>query len=58
MAANLSKEPTNLESVREVYATTVVVILVSAAIGLYLFAVDQVLLNSVAWIFRKFGAGA
>jgi preprotein translocase subunit SecE len=88
MAANPSKEPTKLESVREaaggrfergrlflsevrnelkrvtwpsqkeVYATTVVVILVSAAIGLYLFAVDQALLNSVAWLFRKFGTGA
>jgi preprotein translocase subunit SecE len=43
---------------KEVYATTVVVILTSAAMGLYLFAIDQVLLNTVAWIFRKFGAGA
>jgi preprotein translocase subunit SecE len=45
-------------SQKEVYATTVVVILTSVAIGIYLFALDQVLLNSVAWLFRKFGAGA
>ena len=44
-------------SQKEVYATTIVVILTSVAIGLYLFALDQVLLNSVAWLFRKFGAG-
>ena len=45
-------------SQKEVYATTVVVILTSVAIGLYLFALDQVLLNAVAWLFRKFGAGS
>jgi preprotein translocase subunit SecE len=44
-------------SQKEVYATTVVVIITSVAIGMYLFAVDQVLLNIVAWLFRKFGAG-
>ncbi len=43
---------------KEVYATTVVVILTSGAIGLSRFSHDQVLLNSVAWLFRKFGAGA
>jgi preprotein translocase subunit SecE len=43
---------------KEVYATTVVVILTSVAIGLYLFALDQVLLSAVAWLFRSFGAGA
>jgi preprotein translocase subunit SecE len=41
---------------KEVYATTVVVILTSAFFGLYLFALDQLFLNTVAWIFRKFGA--
>jgi preprotein translocase subunit SecE len=41
---------------KEVYATTVVVILTSAFFGLYLFALDQLFLNTVSWIFRKFGA--
>jgi len=45
-------------SQKEVYATTVVVILFSIAIGMYLFAIDQILLNSVSWLFRQFGAGA
>ncbi len=44
-------------SQKEVYATTIVVILTAVAIGLYLFALDQVLLNAVAWLFRRFGAG-
>jgi preprotein translocase subunit SecE len=43
-------------SQKEVYATTVVVILTSVFFGLYLFAIDQVLLSLVQWIFRKFGA--
>jgi preprotein translocase subunit SecE len=43
---------------KEVYATTVVVILFSVAMGMYLFAIDQILLNSVSWLFRQFGAGA
>ena len=43
-------------SQREVYATTVVVILTSAFFGLYLFLLDQVLLNTFQWILRKFGA--
>ena len=43
-------------SQKEVYATTVVVILTSVFFGIYLFALDQVLLNGVQWIFRKFGA--
>jgi preprotein translocase subunit SecE len=43
-------------SQKEVYATTVVVILTSVFFGIYLFALDQVLLNAVQWIFRKFGA--
>jgi preprotein translocase subunit SecE len=45
-------------SQKEVYATTVVVILTSVAIGMYLFALDQVLLAAVAWLFRTFGVGA
>ncbi|HKT80410.1 MAG TPA: preprotein translocase subunit SecE [Vicinamibacterales bacterium] len=45
-------------SQKEVYATTIVVILTSVAVGLYLFAVDQALLAAVAWLFRSFGAGA
>ena len=40
---------------KEVYATTVVVVLMSVAVGLYLFAVDQVLFNGVQWLFRRFG---
>ena len=44
-------------SQKEVYATTIVVILVSVSIGLYLFAIDQLLLNAVSWLFRQFGAG-
>jgi preprotein translocase subunit SecE len=43
-------------SQKEVYATTVVVILTSAFFGLYLFALDAVLLNIYQWILRKFGA--
>ena len=44
-------------SQKEVYATTIVVILTSVAIGLYLFGVDQVLLTGVSWLFRHFGGG-
>jgi preprotein translocase subunit SecE len=43
-------------SQKEVYATTVVVILTSMFFGVYLFALDQVLIKSVEWIFHKFGA--
>ena len=42
-------------SQKEVYATTVVVILTSLFFGLYLFAVDQVFFNLLQWIFRRFG---
>jgi preprotein translocase subunit SecE len=42
-------------SQKEVYATTVVVILVSVFLGLYLFLLDQFFLNVVQWIFRRFG---
>ncbi len=41
---------------REVYATTVVVILTSAFFGLYLFSLDMLLNAAVNWIFRTFGA--
>jgi preprotein translocase subunit SecE len=44
-------------SQKEVYATTVVVILTSVAIGLYLFGIDQVLVAAVSWLFRTFGGG-
>jgi preprotein translocase subunit SecE len=40
---------------KEVYATTIVVILVSIFFGLYLFALDQVLLRVIQGIFRLFG---
>ena len=43
-------------SQKEVYATTVVVILTSAFFGLYLFVLDQILLNTFQWILRRFGA--
>jgi preprotein translocase SecE subunit len=43
-------------SQKEVYATTVVVIATSVFFGIYLFALDQLLLTSVQWIFRRFGA--
>ena len=43
-------------SQKEVYATTVVVILTSAFFGIYLFAIDFGLLSLVDWIYRKFGA--
>jgi preprotein translocase subunit SecE len=43
-------------SQKEVYATTVVVILTSAFFGLYLFVLDQLLLNVFQWLLRKLGA--
>jgi preprotein translocase subunit SecE len=43
-------------SQKEVYATTVVVILTSAFFGLYLFVIDQILLNFFQWLLRRFGA--
>jgi preprotein translocase subunit SecE len=42
-------------SQKEVYATTVVVILTSLFFGLYLFILDIGLNNLVQWIFSKFG---
>jgi preprotein translocase subunit SecE len=41
---------------REVYATTLVVIITSAFFGLYLFTLDQLLNSAVQWIFRTLGA--
>ena len=41
---------------REVYATTVVVILTSTFFGLYLFGVDIVVSSIVQVIFNRFGA--
>jgi preprotein translocase subunit SecE len=41
---------------KEVYATTVVVILFSVFFGLYLFILDYGINNLVQWIFRRFGA--
>ena len=43
---------------KEVYATTVVVIVVSIFFGLYLFALDFGIDSLVIWIMRKFGVGA
>ena len=41
---------------KEVYATTVVVILTSIFFGVYLFVLDYGLNSLVQWIFRRFGA--
>jgi preprotein translocase subunit SecE len=41
---------------REVYATTIVVLLTSAFFGLYLFGVDIVVNTIVQAIFNRFGA--
>jgi preprotein translocase subunit SecE len=40
---------------REVWATTIVVILVSMFFGLYLYTVDMILSRVVAWAFTRFG---
>ncbi|MFO7302337.1 MAG: preprotein translocase subunit SecE [Acidobacteriota bacterium] len=40
---------------REVWATTIVVIIVSVFIGLYLYAWDLVLSWLVAWVFERVG---
>jgi preprotein translocase subunit SecE len=42
-------------SSKEVYATTIVVILVSVFFGVYLFILDFGLLKLVQWIFKMFG---
>ena len=41
---------------REVYATTVVVIITSIFFGLYLWIVDMGLTRVVSWLFRTLGA--
>lgn len=41
---------------KEVYATTVVVILTSVFFGVYLWGVDILLNAVVGWIYRTFGA--
>ena len=41
---------------KEVYATTVVVILTSAFFGIYLWGLDVLLTAAVSWLFRQFGA--
>ena len=41
---------------KEVYATTIVVIITSAFFGIYLFTLDVLLNAAVNWIFRTFGA--
>ena len=45
-------------SQKEVYSTTVVVIIVSVFFGLYLFSLDFGIDSLVIWIMRKFGVGA
>jgi preprotein translocase subunit SecE len=40
----------------EVYATTVVVILVSVFFGIYLFVLDYGINTLIGWIMRRFGA--
>jgi preprotein translocase subunit SecE len=41
---------------REVWATTLVVILVSTLFGVYLYAVDLGISAGVGWVFKRFGA--
>ena len=43
-------------SQKEVYATTIVVILFSVTMGVYLWIVDLILTNGLGWLFRMFGA--
>ena len=43
-------------SQREVYATTLVVILFSVFFGIYLFGVDLLIGRGVEWILGRFGA--
>ena len=40
---------------REVWATTIVVILTSTIFGLYLYGIDLALSRLVAWIIERFG---
>ena len=41
---------------REVYATTIVVILTSAFFGIYLWGLDLLIGRAVEWVYRSFGA--
>jgi preprotein translocase subunit SecE len=41
---------------REVWATTVVVILTSLLFGVYLYSIDLSLSAMLSWVFRRFGA--
>ena len=41
---------------KEVYATTIVVILTSVFIGLYLFILDYGINSFVYWLYRRLGA--
>jgi preprotein translocase subunit SecE len=41
---------------KEVYATTLVVILTSVFFGVYLYGIDLLLNGVMGWIFRTFGA--
>jgi preprotein translocase subunit SecE len=41
---------------KEVYATTIVVILFSVAMGIYLWGVDMILSKTLGWVYRFFGA--
>jgi preprotein translocase subunit SecE len=41
---------------REVYATTVVVILTAVFFGMYLWGLDIAINTAVNWIYRQFGA--
>ena len=43
-------------SQREVYATTLVVIIFSVLIGIYLFGVDLLIGRGVEWLLSRFGA--
>jgi preprotein translocase subunit SecE len=41
---------------REVYATTVVVLLTSAFFGIYLWGLDLLIGRAIEWVYRSFGA--
>ena len=41
---------------REIYATTVVVIVTSAFFGVYLWTLDMVVDRAIRWVFRSLGA--
>jgi preprotein translocase subunit SecE len=43
-------------SQKEVYATTVMVILTSVFFGVFLWVVDLALTAAVGWVFHRFGA--